>query len=53
MTKANMSKACVHTMRKELGKDDVTVYGVATDTTHFFFLKLDDNSQVSVSASYQ
>lgn len=49
---ADLSKGCVHKQRKELGKADTTVYGISTDTITFTFMKLDNESRVSVSKSY-
>ncbi|KAJ5893575.1 hypothetical protein N7495_005266 [Penicillium taxi] len=38
---------CVHQYRKKAGKVDTTVYGIATDTTNFIFLKINNNSEWS------
>ncbi|KAJ5337142.1 uncharacterized protein N7506_005164 [Penicillium brevicompactum] len=40
--------ACVHRQRKVLGKEDTTVYGISTDTIHFIFMKLDNESRWSM-----
>lgn len=37
----------VHVERRRANKTDTTVYGITTDAQSFFFLKIDDNSQVS------
>ncbi|CAG7996292.1 unnamed protein product [Penicillium salamii] len=40
--------ACVHRCRKDIGKADTTVYGIATDAAIFTFMKLDNESRWSI-----
>ncbi|KAJ5213816.1 hypothetical protein N7449_000985 [Penicillium cf. viridicatum] len=45
MGETNSSGGTVHLHRKELKKQDCTVYGVSADKYNFWFGKLDNNSQ--------
>ncbi|CAG7925820.1 unnamed protein product [Penicillium olsonii] len=38
---------CVHRQRKELGKEDSTVYGISADEINFIFIKINNDSQWS------
>lgn len=40
----------VHAGRKERGKTDATVYGIATDSIKFFFYRIDHSGKVSQRA---
>ncbi|KAJ9265274.1 hypothetical protein DTO195F2_1886 [Paecilomyces variotii] len=39
--------AIIHSARKKAGRSDTTIYGVATDSHRFIFMRLDNNSKWS------
>jgi hypothetical protein len=44
--KFNLLLGIVHRLRKEAGKEDCAVYGIALDSEDFFFLKINNDSKV-------